>query len=84
MRQIRYWGSYIGMTCGLTLLSSLFMTALSLLRGGMAELALTGIGMYCIPYLFLPDCSVCHFRSFPVFRCMHRRYLPWGVREDGS
>ena len=46
MRQIRYWGSYIGMTCGLTLLSSLFMTALSLLRGGMAELALTGIGMF--------------------------------------
>lgn len=52
MRQIRYWGSYIGMTCGLTLLSSLFMTALSLLRGGMAELTLTGIGMYYIPYLF--------------------------------
>ena len=47
MRQIRYWGSYIGMTCGLTLLSSLFMTALSLLRGGMAELTLTGIGMCC-------------------------------------
>lgn len=43
MRQIRYWGSYIGMTCGLTLLSSLLMTALSLLRGGMAELALAAV-----------------------------------------
>ena len=73
MRQIRYWGSYIGMTCGLTLLSSLLMTALSLLRGGMAELALAGVGMYYIYRIcFLPDCSVCHFRSFPVFRCMHR------------
>ena len=72
MRQIRYWGSYIGMTCGLTLLSSLLMTALSLLRGGMAELALAGSGCTIYRICFLPDCSVCHFRSFPVFRCMHR------------
>lgn len=71
MRQIRYWGSYIGMTCGLTLLSSLLMTALSLLRGGMAELALAGVGMYYsrtvlyvifAPFLFSGVCigDTCH------------------------
>ena len=61
------------MTCGLTLLSSLLMTALSLLRGGMAELALAGVGMYYIPYLlFLPDCLYVIFAPFLFFRCMHR------------
>lgn len=60
MRQIRYWGSYIGMTCGLTLLSSLLMTALSLLRGGMAELALAGnrdvlytVSVFCRTVLYV-------------------------------
>ena len=85
MRQIRYWGSYIGMTCGLTLLSSLFMTALSLLRGGMAELALTGIGMYCIPYLFFAGLFCMSFSLLSCFQvyasailamgCTRRRFL---------
>ena len=85
MKQIRYWGSYIGMTCGLTLLSSLFMTALSLLRGGMTELALTGIGMYCIPYLFFAGLFCMSFSLLSCFQvyasailamgCTRRRFL---------
>ena len=85
MRQIRYWGSYIGMTCGLTLLSSLFMTALSLLRGGMAELTLTGIGMYYIPYLFFAGLFCMSFSLLSCFQvyasailamgCTRRRFL---------
>ena len=85
MRQIRYWGSYIGMTCGLTLLSSLFMTALSLLRGGMAELTITGIGMYYIPYLFFAGLFCMSFSLLSCFQvyasailamgCTRRRFL---------
>ena len=85
MRQIRYWGSYIGMTCGLTLLSSLLMTALSLLRGGMAELALAGVGMYYIPYLFFAGLFCMSFSLLSCFQvyasailamgCTRRRFL---------
>ena len=73
------------MTCGLTLLSSLFMTALSLLRGGMTELALTGIGMYCIPYLFFAGLFCMSFSLLSCFQvyasailamgCTRRRFL---------
>ena len=85
MRQIRYWGSYIGMTCGLTLLSSLLMTALSLLRGGMAELTLVGVGMYYIPYLFFAGLFCMSFSLLSCFQvyasailamgCTRRRFL---------
>ena len=85
MRQIRYWGSYIGMTWGLTLLSSLLMTALSLLRGGMAELALAGVGMYYIPYLFFAGLFCMSFSLLSCFQvyasailamgCTRRRFL---------
>lgn len=81
MRQIRYWGSYIGMTCGLTLLSSLLMTALSLLRGGMAELALAGVGMYYIPYLFFAGLFCMSFSLLSCFQVYASAILAMGLYE---
>lgn len=85
MRQIKYWGSYFGMTCGLTLASALLMTVISLLRGGMAELTLTGIGMYCIPYLFFAGLFCMSFSLLSCFQvyaptilamgCTRKRFL---------
>ena len=85
MKQIKYWGSYIGMTFGLTLLSSLLMTVLSFFRGGMEGLSLAGIGMYYVPYLFFAGLFCTSFALLSCFQvyaptvlamgCTRKRFL---------
>ena len=85
MRQIKYWGTYIGMMFVLTFLSTLLMTVLSLFRGGVTELNAVGIGMYCVPYLFFAGLFCLSFALISCFQvyapailamgCTRKRFL---------
>ena len=85
MRQIKYWGTYIGMVFGLTFLSTLLMTVLSLFHGGVTEWNAVGIGMYCAPYLFFAGLFCLSFALISCFQvyapailamgCTRKRFL---------
>lgn len=86
MKQLKYLGSYIGMTAGTALIVSLLVTALSFLKNGLMGYGiLEWIGSYYVPYLLwagLLSISVAMLSCFQVYApmvlamgCTRRRFL---------